>query len=280
MIRASNTIIAVRALFDASGPGEEGEHLSEVNVISTLRTDLIAPAERMLRAKAQQIVREFSLSTLSGSSTYVQTEDAKSRTTSALQSLYILSPQPAKGEKYKNAKFDAKWMVEALQDYLRTSLTSSIAALVRALGAYPTLERILLEVSSRCQNIVALEILLESIKPPALPSTTAPLSLLQPLLTSLETSSLPSYFWRSLGSALSPRVLEMVNKGGVQARTLRSNKNAVRDMIHDCVLNGSQAPAGMVKMVDVGRRREEGRGEGWEREIAVMAGAVVGHLGR
>jgi hypothetical protein len=280
MIRAANTILATRSLFDASAPGEEGELLSQVNVIRTLRNDIISPAERTLRNKAQQVVREFSMSNLSGSTTYAQTEDTKSRTTSALQTLYLLSSTPS-----PRTSFTAELMIASLQEYLRTSLTSSLASLIRALGTLPTLERTLLEISARCQNIVALELLLESIKPPtptsSTPATThahssQPINFLAPLLAALETSSLPSYFWRSLGSSLSPRVQEMINKGGVQARTLRSNKNGVRDMIRECVVRGSQAPQGIGK--EKGARKSGS--EGWEREVAVMVGAVVGHLGR
>jgi hypothetical protein len=65
----------------------------------------------------------------------------------------------------------------------------------------------------------------------------------------------------------------LVNKGGVQARTLKSNRNSVRDAIKECVVRGSQAPAG----VGTASGKDE---NGWEREVAVMVGAVVGMLGR
>lgn len=285
MIRASNTILALRALFNATGPGEEGEGLSKVQVITTLRNDLILPGERTLRTKAQQIVREFSMSTLSSSTTYAQTEDTKAKTTSALVTLYLLSPLPAVSGKASNTTFIPELLISSLQDYIRTSLNSSLASLVRALGALPSLDRTLLEISARCQNIIALEGLLESIKPPVLPIATnilplTPPNFLQPLLANLETSSLPSHFWRSLGSALSPRVQELVSKGGVQTRTLKSNKNSVRDAIRECVVRGSQPPAGSGSAGVSGGKAKKSGGEGWEREVAVMVGAVIGHLGR
>jgi hypothetical protein len=290
MIRASNTILALRAMFEASSPGQEGEGLSKVNVAATLRNDLINPFEKTLRAKAQQIVREFSMSTLSGSTTYAQTEDTKSRTTSALQTLYLLSftpTPPPTPNKQGSIPFTPELLITSLQDYLRTSITSSLASLTRALGSLPTLDRTLLEISARCQNIVALEILLESTKPaplpPLVPSTSTtvptlapPTNFLHPLLASLETSSLPSHFWRSLGSGLVPRVQELISKGGVQARTLKSNKNSVRDAIRECVIKGSQAPAGAVEK---GKRGVE-NANAWEREVAVMVGAVVNQLNR
>ena len=66
--------------------------------------------------------------------------------------------------------------------------------------------------------------------------------------------------------------MEIMNKGGVSARTLRSNRNSVKDAIRECVLRGSQAPAGIGE-----RKAPEGN---WEREVAVMVGSVVGSLGR
>jgi hypothetical protein len=279
MVRASNTLLSLRSLIQASGPGEEGEGLGKVNVVNTLRKDLLDPSERTVRNKASQIVREFSLSNLSnssatnGTSTFAQTEDTKSRTISALTTLYLLSTTLASPPK---GVWEPDLMISALQDYLRTALTSSLASLARSLSTLPTLDRTLLEVSSRCQNIVALEVLLESIHPathPLLAEITPP-NFLQPLLHSLETSSLPSYFWRTLAGGLSGRVQEIISKGGVSARTLKSNKNAVKDAIRDCVVRGSQPPAGAAL------KGKTAPSAGWEREIAVMVGSVIGNLGR
>lgn len=218
-------------------------------------------------------------SLLSGSgqtsaSTFAQTEDTKTRTTSALVSLYLLSPTSLKTTA---ETFDPSLMLNALQDYLQTQLKSSLASLARALGQLPTLERTLLEISARCQNIVALQSLLEGIKAPPHPlldtSSAASTSsnLLQPVLHALDTSSLPSYFWRSLASNMSPRVQEIMYKGGVSARTLRSNKDRVRDAVKECVNRGSQPPnASSSKCASaVG---------GWEREAAVMVGSIMGQI--
>ena len=59
----------------------------------------------------------------------------------------------------------------------------------------------------------------------------------------------------------------------MSARTLKSNRNSVRDAIRECVVRGSQVPSG------VGGKAVNGSGE-WEREVAVMVGSVVGSLGR
>lgn len=281
MVRAANTVISLREIM---GSSKADSGLERVDAITTLQANLIMPSERTILSRAQQVVKEFSMSSLLAStaahtdtiSNYTQTEDTKSRATSALLTLYLLSPL--------SFPFQPSLLIIALQDYLQTALKSSLASLARSLATLPTLDRTLVEISARCQNIVALESLLESIKPPPHPllssscsaevSTEAPTmpNFLSPLLQSLDTSSLPSYFWRSLASALSPRVQEILNRGGVSARTLRSNKDAVREKLRACVDRGSRLPEGLGKGKDsVG---------GWEREAAVMIGAVVGVLGR
>ena len=264
MVRAATALITVRHLLDSNGPGEEGEHLSRIHLITNLQSSLLSPSEATLLSRGQQIIREFAMSSLSpspnGPSTYAQTEDTKSRTTSALLALHLISPPAQLG---------------ALQAYLRTSLTSSLAAIARALVTLPNIDRTLLEVSARCQNIVALEALLETVRPLPDPTNevneTMPTSgnLLAPLLASLDTSSLPSYFWRSLAEGLAGRVSDLISKGGVSARTLKSQRDRVRASLRECVLKGSRGPGGA--------RGHQGT---WEREAAVMVGSVIGPLGR
>ncbi|KAI4668684.1 uncharacterized protein J4E78_002512 [Alternaria triticimaculans] len=277
MVRSADTILSLRQLLAASKPGEEGEGLDRVNVVNTLKNELVNPGERSISSRAQQVVKEFSMSSLLSSSgqtsasTFSQTEDTKSRTTSALLTLYLLSPPSTKTT---TDTFEPTLMLNALQDYLQTQLKSSLASLARALGQLPTLDRTLLEISARCQNIVALQSLLESIKPPAYPlldaSRTPNFSnFLQPLLQALDTSSLPSYFWRTLASNMAPRVQELMNKGGVSARTLRSNKTAVGDSVKECVSRGSQLP---------GALSNKGVAVTWEREAAVMVRSVTGPI--
>ncbi|KAF7912485.1 uncharacterized protein EAF01_001506 [Botrytis porri] len=283
LVRCSNTLLNIRELFQKGGPGEEGHGLERIEVVRTLQTSIINPAERVVLSRSQQLIREFSMSNLSSNSnasTYAQTRDMKDRTDSALKTLYLLSS--TSGFNSKNAK-KLKWepdlLVQSLQDYLRTALTSSLASLSRALATLPTLDRTLLEVSARCQNVLALESLLASIQPPVHPnlpsSDMAPANFLQPLLTSLETGSLPSYFWRTLAGGLTTKVQEIINKGGVSARTLRSNRNSVRDAIRECVVKGSRAPAGIIAL-----KGEKKADVSWEREVAVMVGSVMGPLGR
>ncbi|ESZ96706.1 hypothetical protein SBOR_2916 [Sclerotinia borealis F-4128] len=283
LVRCSNTLLSIRELLQKSSLGEEGYGLERIEVVRTLQTSIINPAERVVLSRSQQLIREFSMSNLSSSSnisTYTQTRDTKERTDSALKTLYLLSS--TSGLNSKNAKkirWEPDLLILSLQDYLRTALTSSLASLSRALATLPTLDRTLLEVSARCQNILALESLLASMQPPPHPNLPsedmAPTNFLQPLLTSLETGSLPSYFWRTLAGGLTTKVQEIVNKGGVSARTLRSNRNSVRDAIRECVVKGSRAPAGITAL------KSENKSDGsWEREVAVMVGSVMGPLGR
>lgn len=270
MIRAAGTLLDLRALLAASGPGEEGEHLMRIELISGLQTSLITPSDTALRTRAQQIIREFSMSSLSASPSaafnYAQSEETKSRTTSALLTLCLLSPP---------------LLLSSLQAYLRACITSSIASIARALGTLPTLDRTLLEVSARCQNIVALETLLESVELPQRsdresrpgygrkdgPNQAS--NLLEPLLVALDTSSLPSFFWRSLAEGLASRVSEIMGRGGAVGRTLKTQKEKLRESIRECVLRGSQGPGST--------RGSEGA---WEREAAVMVGSILGAVGK
>ena len=264
MIRAATTLLSARQLLAASGVGQEGEDLTKITIVTGLQRSLLTPTETTLQSRGQQIIREFSMSSLASSSTgpttYAQSEETKARTTSALLTLHLLSSQ---------------LQLAALQAYLRTSLTSSVASVARALANLPSLDRTLLEVSARCQNIVALESLLENVKPlpkqgqDGFDQVSPDTNFLGPLLASLDTSSLPSYFWRSLAEDLASRVADLISRGGTTARTLRNQREKVRESIRSCVIKGSQGPAG-------GRGREGA----WEREAAVMVGSVIGALGR
>lgn len=297
LVPAVHTLLQIRGALGASGPGQEGEGLGRVKVVTTLRNELLEPAERTLLGRAQQIVREFSMSSLLASTaggaqqqqggsaqlgTFAQNEDTKARTTSALQVLFLLSP--VKPRQTVDA-FVPQLFVSALQAYLQTALQSSLASLARALATLPTLDRTLLEISARCQNIVALEALLASSKTPVHPlladtttSTTSPREdFLTPLLTALDTSSLPSFFWRTLASNLSTRVQEILNRGGVSARTLKSNRDRVGQAVRECVARGSELPAATLVSRGGAVAKKVGN---WEREAAVMVGAIVGPLGR
>jgi hypothetical protein len=296
--RAASTIVSLRRMFSATSEGDEGYGLERVKVIRTLRGELVMPAENMVKARAQQTINRFSMSSIAAGSHsqtgYRQARDARARLASAVTVLYILSPVPK--TLTSPASFQPELLLSALQSYMHTAIMASLNALSRSLSMLPSLERTLSELSGRCQDIFALEAILSSLRPPTHPLLPASASstgesngtgaggqevitknnLLQPLLNALDTTSLPSYFWRSLASSLAPRVQEIVSRGGVSARTLRSNRDRLRKDIRDCVLRGSQLPASTL-VTDKRTGTEPGN---WEREAAVMVGSVVGHLER
>lgn len=328
--RAAFTIVSLRGLFGADGGG--GEYgLDRVRVMRTLKNDLLYPAENVVKSRAQQAVGRFSVSTVSNGGSaaaaatngaggqqtgYKQVREARTRLVSAVTTLYILSSVPK--ELASISDYQPELLLSTLQGYLYSTIAASLAVLTRGLSMLPTLGRTLSEVSARCQDVVALESILGSLKPPTHPllvqhssyphstTTTATSAnntntntsngdgdannakheeqtnhnhnhnLLDPLLQSLDSRSLPTYFWRSLASSLTTRVQEMVQRGGASARALRANRERVRSEIRECVVRGSRVPVSTGgppggKMVMTGN---------WEREAAVMVQSVVGVLGR
>ncbi|KAL2803380.1 Golgi transport complex subunit 5-domain-containing protein [Aspergillus granulosus] len=286
--RAASTIVSLRRLLSDTGAGEEGFGLDRVKVVRTLKSELLMPAENLVRARAQQAINQFSLSMKSASgaapaqSSYKQARDARARLVSGVNVLYLLSPLPPKGaQAQQGTDFQPELLLSTLQGYVQNTTVASLNNLSRALSMLPTLERTLADVSARCQDLFALEAILSTIRPPPHPSllqsSEPKTDLLQHLIASLDTSSLPSYFWRSLASSLSGRVQEIIHRGGVSARTLRSNRDRLKTEIRDCVLRGSQLPPSAVGMEK--RSTAESQGN-WEREAAVMVGSVVGVLER
>jgi hypothetical protein len=284
LVRCIYTILSFRDII--SSP--EANDLSRVNVIKALRGRVFEDNEAAIREFARKVVREFAVSSFNGA-TFKDSEETKSKFTSAVHILFLLSPAPKiDGVSMRLEDFEPELLLRALQGYLQTAITSSSAAIARSLSTLPTLDRTLAEVSARCQSVVALEILLRSIAPPQHPflaKSTASndkidTNLLQSLLQALETASLPSYFWRSLASSLSTRVQEVMNRGGVSARTLKSNKENVRDQIRECVLKGSSVNSQVLASKGAGGTSQAQVIGNWEREAAVMVGSVVGNLGR
>jgi hypothetical protein len=292
-MRCSHTILLLREVIERNKPGEEGHGLDKVDVIRSLREAVIAPIERSVRETAERILRDFNIP---DSATFNQVDEAKSRLLSALSTLYLLSPMNWE----KPEKWTPKFLLQSLEAYLRSSLQTSATTLGRALGQLPTLDRALAEVAAKCQNILALEFVLDTTKAPPHPllqfhpaiasniTTTASTTgtsyqqkqqnLLQPLLAYLETGSLASYFWRSLAGSMVTRVQEISTRGGAVTRTLKANRANVGEAIRECVIKGSKLPKALsTSKHRKGVKAEEGK---WEREIAVMVGSVVNNLGR
>ncbi|KAG8408058.1 Conserved oligomeric Golgi complex subunit [Metarhizium acridum] len=272
LVRCSYTILSLREVLDATGPGEEGHGLGKVDAIRSLQDTVISPIERSVRETAERFVREFSIP---NNMTFAQGEEAKAKLESAMAALYLLSPTCG----VKPDRWSPRLLLTALDNYIRSSLQTSITSLSRSLGQLPSLDRALSEVTSKCQNMIALEIILHASKPPAHPllptsSTHKQPSLIQPLLAHLETGSLASYFWRTIAGSLASRVQDIVNRGGVVARSLKSNKANVGDAIRQAVIKGSQPPGAFA----TGRNKEKATKANWDREVAVMVGSVTNNL--
>lgn len=270
LVRCSYTILSLRELLEKKAPGEEGYGLSRVDAVRSLQDTVVTPIERSVRESSEKIVREFSIP---ASMPFAQGDEARSRMTSALTVLYLSSPTLG----FKPDKWTPRFLLQSLESYIRTSLQSAITALSRSLGQLPTLEKSLAEVTAKCQSIISLEIVLSVTKSPSHPLVPAASDkqgfLLPLLLAHLETGSLPSYFWRTMASSLGGRVQEIMNRGGVVARTLKSNKAAVGDAIRQAVVRGSQVPLALTGV----KSKEKGQ-VNWDREVAVMVGSVVNNI--
>ncbi|ATY64806.1 golgi transport complex component Cog5 [Cordyceps militaris] len=273
LTRCSYTLLSLREILDSKAPGEEGHDLHKVDAIRSLQDFVITPVERSVRETAERYVREFHVP---GNMTFSQSEQARARLTSSFTALYLLSPTMG----VKAEKWTPRLLVQVLDTYIRSSLQTSIPTLARSLGQLPSLDKALAEVTTKCQTIVALELILDGIKPPEHPLLAlSPHShlpnLLQPLLSQLETGSLASYFWRTMAGSVSTRVQDIINRGGVVARSLKANRNLVGDAIRQAVGKGSQLPGSFV-----GPKTKAKPDANWDREIAVMVGSVVNNLGR
>ncbi|KAI1822439.1 Golgi transport complex subunit 5-domain-containing protein [Xylaria intraflava] len=282
LVRCAYTILSLREITERKDPGDEGFGLERIEAIRSLQDHVTGPIERSIRATSEQIIREFSIGSASGTATFAQSEEAKARTISAATTLYLISPTIG----INPEKWTPQLLVQALEVYIRNALQSSIASLARSLATLPSLDRTLAEVSARCQNVISLEIILDATKAPLHPllptqkHAVEKTNLLQPLLTYLETGSLASYFWRTTAGSLATRVQEIVNRGGVSARTLKTNRNAVGEAIRECVVRGSQPPSTVAPTKARGAKGDLEGGRGWDREVAVMVGSVVNNLTR
>jgi hypothetical protein len=97
MVRSADTILSLRQLLAASKPGEEGEGLDKVNVVNTLKTELVNPGERSISSRAQQVIKEFSMSSLLPPLPIIdQNHDRDLRPNAHAQCTTGLSPDPIK----------------------------------------------------------------------------------------------------------------------------------------------------------------------------------------
>ncbi|KAF4582791.1 golgi transport complex component Cog5 [Ophiocordyceps camponoti-floridani] len=273
LVRCAQTILSLREVLDSQAPGEEGYGLGKLDAIRALGESVLAPIQRSVRHAAERLVRDFSIP---ATMTFANASEVRAKTESALTALYLLSPTAG----VNIQRWTPQLLLQALETYMRSSLQTSVATLSRALSQLPTMDKALTEVAARCQNLVSIELILESISPPEhllLPSDTEkPPSLARPVLTHLETRSLASYFWRTLAGSFASRVQDVTSRPGAVSRALKSNKNALGDAIRQAVVKGCKPPSAMVDGKSRGRAEEAN----WDREAAVMVGSLVNNLGR
>jgi hypothetical protein len=282
---AASTIVSIR-LFLAS---PEGEGLEMVNVVRELRDNYIEPVERHIRARSTQLIREFSLSSTQSSSsnsspiqtqqqqTFAQIEDLKAKTSAAATALSLLSKDKS-GERY---------LAGAVGGHIQGAINSSSTRLLRALSNESSVDSAFANIASLCRNLVALSALLSSTPTPSAStdlSTAAPIiqqtssSLLPDILDTLDTPSLVSYFWRSLASNLSKKIADLAHQRPAVARYMRNSRNTLREGVSNMILRGSRlsdsGSTGAAAFIKEGAQSKQQ--QRWDREIAVMTGAIVG----
>ncbi|KAK6519001.1 hypothetical protein TWF281_003692 [Arthrobotrys megalospora] len=333
LIRAAYTIVELRRMYtNATG---EAPGLETLDVMKTLLNTVITPADRTIKSRAQQTIKEFSFASSSSSSTLSTstdkeptTSETRSRATAAILVLHILSPTSytpgTNTASASNAKSPASLLTSTITSYLQSQLTTSLASLSRSLTTLSTLDRTLTEVSTRAANIVALEKILQAIpanistnpsqltfSTPAFDPTSglsenannvdssdeesedeiteggvlsskskkeAQETLLTPLLSTLDTPSLTTHFFRTLASNLDPRVREIMSKGGLTAKNLRDSRDKVRNGLRDCVIRGVNTGNAVGSSSSISSSTTQD-GKGLEGLVGIMFGAVAS-LGR
>ncbi|KKA27332.1 hypothetical protein TD95_002302 [Thielaviopsis punctulata] len=283
LVRCANTLLSLHEILDRSEPGQEGHGLNKVDAIRALQDSVVTRIERSLKETSEALVREFSIP---ATATFAQGEEAKARLLAALNALALISPvnwaQPPLPD-----KIVPEFALRALELHVRAAMQTSSATLARALGQLPNLDRAVGEVAARCQSLHALESVLAGAKIPMHPlaiaaaaaghKTVSTTAYLPALLVRLETGSLASFFWRALANSISTRTVEIVNRGGISAKTLRNKKDIVGEAMRECVRKGSLMPNAVVGKTAGPAAPDAGKK--WERETALMVGAVVNSIG-
>jgi hypothetical protein len=296
--RQLEVLIAELSKGDKLGEGEQGDYKALIRVaqsireiregrvlegvdegvllVKELRQGVFQPAELYVASVARKRVWGFEPVSVAaaqggggggGNGFSVAKGEMKQKAAAGALALYLLGEN---GEQLKGA----------VQKAVNEAVIACLNTLTTSLTALTTLDRTVAGVAARCQNLVALQLLLDEIPLPedsvasgaeldgavgaegAVPEGKK--SLLDPLLEQLDTTSLPSMFFRSVAAGLEPRIRGVVDRGGANARILKGAKDRVKSALKACVERG------LLGMED---------SRGVEFEIAVMTGAA-GILGR
>ncbi|KAG5992488.1 hypothetical protein E4U54_003623 [Claviceps lovelessii] len=317
LVRCSYTILSLREVLDSNAPGDEGHALDKLHNIRALQDSVLVPLERSVRETAERVVREFSVP---AHMTFTQGQDARARLESAFAALYLLSPTPptASASGHAAAKLD-RWtprlLLVALDAFIRSSLQTSITALSRSLGQLSSLDRALAEVTLRCQNVIALEMILQENKPPnhpLLPSSSSSSSSSHPSSHSATTTATTTTTTSSSSSSSTTKttthkhpspmiqpLLAHLETGSLASYFWRTMAGSLATRVQDIVHRGGVVArtlrANKTHVAEsirhavlrgsrppaafiTGKNKEHAAEANWDREIAVMVGSVTNHL--
>ena len=313
MVEVSRT-----ATVEAGGVPE----LEGIQSVTVVVNQLLIPAEQFLQTTASVALVGFSLPTSSNTIATVQSsslftaqkslEATLSRVSCAIQILHLLSRPAAAPNTTASTESP---LLTSLHSFLNSQTTTSLSALSRVFSSLtptqpspPAFDRSLSEIVSKIRAIVALEEVLGNIPLSALnssgsfaptPSTTlfslgdtdvdgdtredGPGSLLSQLLSELDTSTLPTLFFRNLASGLESLVRNVLAKGGIAARGLRAGKDKLREGLQGVVDRGLTGEVDEGTAYTSERRRRIGRTgkrkrKQGEREVGV--GVLIGGIER
>ena len=293
LVQTAHTISALRRLLEyvdcEVGPRAG---LTSIRVLNTIEQGWLVHCYNVALEQAQREVKEFSAITTftevkMGDSGREAKSDAsagnlKIRASHALSALYVLSFQ-AQHRQPNHRDRGPSLMLNTLRRSIQAVATSSVAAIIRSFGSLPTLDNTLLEVTVQCQTVIALEAILSSTSVPSLPvQETAladltpdfsPQSLLELLLMDLETTSLPSFYWLTMAGLLTTSMQDLVNRGGQNIRILKASREKLKECIRNCVIRSYTVPLASMESASLVAQPRT-----WEREAAVMIGAILGPL--
>ena len=241
-------------------------------------------------------------------------EATLSRVSCAIKILHLLSPPTTAPNTTASTESP---LLTSLHSFLDNQTTTSLSALSRVFSSLtptqpspPAFDRSLSEIVSKIRAIVLLEevlgnIPLSALNPsgyfaPTLPTTEellsvddpddvetdsrdVPDSLLSQLLSELDTTTLPTLFFRNLASGLESLVRNVLARGGIAARGLRAGKDKLREGLQGVVergLTGEIDGGGSYTSVSrrgIGRAGKRKRKQG-ERDVGV--GVLIGGIER
>lgn len=306
LLRMGYTAAELRRMLGEGGVQE----LESINSVKTVVTHLLVPAEQYLRTTAMGQLSNFTLPTLTASSTSTITatsfsstssstfasqkslEAALSRVSSAAQILYLLSPHLSPTTPKPTTTTPDSLLLTALNTFLTTQTTTSLAALSRVFSsltpaqpAPPALDRSFSEIVLKIRGIVALEEVLQNIPLSALDpagSSPAPQDQAAPVGTANNSDS-DSDLDDAQGAGEPPTLLsltlEKLDTPSLPTLFFRNLAGGLETLVRNVLARGGVAARGLRAGKD--KLREGLRGV-VERGLAADEGEgvdVVGALG-